>query len=292
MKIGWIGTGVMGLSMAGHLQKAGHGLYVCSRTRSKAEPLLAAGAQWCTTPAAVAESAEIVFTMVGFPADVEAVYLGAGGLFSAMGGARCFVDMTSSPPELMRQLGVEAAKRGAEFLDAPVSGGDVGARNAALAIMAGGEAAAYERVLPLFRLMGKNIALLGPCGSGQHTKMCNQILIAGNMVGVCEALLYAKRAGLDASAVVGIVSQGAAGSWSLSNLGPRILRGDFEPGFYVEHFIKDLGIALHESKAMGLDLPGLALASELYARVAAMGLGRRGTQALMLALEAMQPRKA
>ncbi len=288
MKIGWIGTGVMGVSMAGHLQGAGHALAVCSRTRAKAEPLLAAGAAWCDTPAEVAESAELVFTMVGFPQDVEAVYFGQGGLFSARGGARCFVDMTTSPPELMRRLAVEAAARGAEFLDAPVSGGDVGARNAALAIMVGGGAAAFVRALPLFKLMGKNIARLGPCGAGQHAKMCNQILIAGNMVGVCEALLYAKRAGLDAEAVVGIVSQGAAGSWSLSNLAPRILQGNFDPGFYVEHFIKDLGIALRESRAMGLKLPGLALAAELYERVGELGMGRRGTQALFLALEAMQ----
>lgn len=289
MNVGWIGTGVMGTSMAGHLLAAGHALTVFSRTRGKADGLLSRGAHWAASPAAVTQAADVVFTMVGFPADVEQVYLGADGILCApaAGRNRILVDMTTSPPQLAKRLAAESATRGWAFLDAPVSGGDIGARNATLAIMAGGDAAAYNQLLPLFQCLGKNIALMGPAGAGQHTKMCNQIVIAGNMIGMCEALLYAARAGLDRQQVVALISQGAAASWALSNLAPRILKGDLAPGFYVEHFIKDLGIALAECRAFGLELPGLELAHRLYLKVQELGHGRDGTQALILALEAL-----
>jgi 3-hydroxyisobutyrate dehydrogenase len=285
MKIGWIGTGVMGQSMAGHLQNAGHKLYIFNRTRSKAENLLGKGARWCDSPVAVAQQAEIVFTIVGFPADVEEIYLGPKGLLSAKGACRLLVDMTTTEPSLARRIAETALEKGLQSLDAPVSGGDVGAKNATLAIMVGGDKGAYDAGLPLFQLMGKNIAHMGAPGSGQHTKMCNQILISGIMISLCESLLYAAKSGLDPQAVIDIVSQGAAGSWSLSNIGPRILKGDYNPGFYVEHFIKDMGIALKEAAAMNLSLPGLALVHQLYLALKAQGHGRLGTQALILALE-------
>ncbi len=291
MRIGWIGTGVMGKSMAGHLQQAGHALAVYNRTRAKAEPLLAAGALWCGSPRAVAEASEVVFSIVGFPRDVEETYLGEQGVLTAERPPRILVDMTTSQPALARRLAEAAAARGVRCLDAPVSGGDVGARNATLAIMAGGDRSAFEEVLPLFRLMGQNIAYMGPAGAGQHTKMCNQILIAGTMIGVCEALLYAARTGLDQQAVIDIVGKGAAGSWSINNLGPRIVAGNYAPGFFVEHFIKDMGIALEEARAMGLALPGLALVHQLYLAVKAQGFGRDGTQALMKALRSMNGEK-
>lgn len=285
MKIGWIGTGVMGKSMAGHLQAAGHELYVFNRTQAKADVLVAKGAHWCNSPANVAQQAEIVFTMVGFPIDVEETYFGAHGVLSLKGTCRIVVDMTTTEPSLSRRIAQKASEYGMTSLDAPVSGGDIGARNATLAIMVGGDKPVYDTVLPLFELMGKNIAYMGPAGSGQHTKMCNQILIAGSMVSVCESLLYAAKARLDPQAVIDIVSKGAAGSWSISNMGPRILKGDYNPGFYVEHFIKDMGIALKEAAAMNLSLPGLALVHQLYLAVKAQGHGRLGTQSLMLALK-------
>ena len=287
--IGWIGTGVMGAAMAGHLQRAGHQLFIINRTKTKAEPLLQAGAVWCETPVAVAAQAEIVFTMVGYPKDVEEVYLGPTGLIrgSDKGSCRILVDMTTSSPDLAQRLAQIAQHHKFNFLDAPVSGGDIGARNATLAIMVGGEQEIFDEVLPLFRLMGQNIALMGGPGTGQHTKMCNQILIAGTMIGVCEALLYADRLGLNARQVIEIVGKGAAASWSLGNLAPRMLDRNFAPGFYVEHFIKDLGLALQEADAAGLDLPGLKLAHRLYNQVQELGHGRSGTQALLLALEAM-----
>ena len=285
MKLGWIGTGVMGASMAGHLQAAGHSVCVNTRTRSKAAPLLERGATWAETPAAVAAASEVVFTMVGYPADVEAVYLGANGLLSGDGGARLLVDMTTSQPSLARRLHHAGQQRQVAVLDAPVSGGDVGARNATLAIMVGGDRPAYEQALPLFNLLGKNIALMGGPGAGQHTKLCNQILIAGTMIGVCEALLYAARQGLDRQAVIDIVGKGAAGSWSINNLGPRLVQGNFQPGFFVEHFVKDMEITLRECEALGLALPGLALVHQLYVALKAQGHARLGTQALYLALE-------
>lgn len=287
MRIGWIGTGVMGVAMAGHLQKAGHRLAVFNRTRAKAKALEDGGALWCASPRAVAEASEAVFSIVGFPQDVEQTYLGPEGVLTAAALPRLVVDMTTSQPALARRIAEAAAARGVRSLDAPVSGGDVGARNAALAIMVGGERAAFDEVLPLFRCLGQNISYMGPAGAGQHTKMCNQILIAGNMIGVCEALLYAARAGLDRQAVIDIVGKGAAGSWSINNLGPRIVAGNYAPGFFVEHFIKDMGIALDEARGMGLALPGLALVHQLYLAVKAQGFGRDGTQALMKALRTL-----
>jgi 3-hydroxyisobutyrate dehydrogenase len=291
MRIGWIGTGVMGASMAGHVQKAGHRLAVFNRTRGKAQALEDGGAVWCATPRAVAEVSEVVFSIVSLPRDVEETYLGPEGVLTAAVLPRLLVDMTTSPPALARRLAAVAAVRGGCSLDAPVSGGDVGARNAALAIMVGGERAAFDEALPLLKTMGQNIAYMGPAGAGQHTKMCNQILIAANMIGVCEALLYAARSGLDRQAVIEIVGKGAAGSWSLSNLGPRLVAGNYAPGFLVEHFIKDMGIALDEARAMGLALPGLALVHQLYLGVKAQGHGRDGTQALMKALTTLNGEK-
>jgi len=287
MKIGWIGTGVMGASMAGHLQKAGHDLWIFSRTRSRAEGLVQKGARWADAPAEVAEQTEIVFTMVGFPEDVREVYLGPHGILSGRPACRIVVDMTSSQPSLAVAIHEAAAKKGIESLDAPVSGGDIGAKNATLAIMVGGSRETYDKVLPLFQVMGTTLSHMGGPGSGQHTKVCNQVLVAGNMIGACEALLYASRQGLDMQQVIDIVEKGAAGSWAISNLGRRIVRGDYHPGFFVEHFIKDMGIALAESAAVNLSLPGLALVQQLYIAVKAQGHGRSGTQALFLALKAL-----
>jgi len=287
MKIGWIGTGIMGGSMAGHLQAAGHELYVFNRTKDKAESLLAKGAHWCKSPAEVIDNAETVFTMVALPIDVEEVYMGENGIFSTQGACRIVVDMTTSRPSLAQTIARTAEGRGMNSLDAPVSGGDIGARNATLAIMVGGKKGIFDTVLPLFQLMGQTISFMGGAGAGQHTKMCNQILVAGSMIGVCESLLYADKAGLDQQSVIDIIGKGAASCWSINNLGPRIVSGNYEPGFIVEHFIKDMGIALQEAEAVGLSLPGLALVHKLYLEVKAQGHGRLGTHALMLALKAL-----
>jgi len=284
MKIGWIGTGVMGCSMAGHVRDGGHDLFLYNRTREKALGLIERGGCWCDSPAEVARNAEIVFTIVGYPRDVEEVYLGEGGILSAGGQCHTVVDMTTSSPGLAVRIAEAACQKGIASLDAPVSGGDVGAREATLAIMVGGDRDAFERVLPIFRLMGKEISLMGGPGAGQHTKMCNQILVAGTMIGVCESLLYASKQGLDEEAVIGVIGKGAASSWLINNLGPKIVRGDYDPGFYVEHFIKDMGIALEEAAACDLSLPCLALMRQLYIAVKAQGHGRLGTQALILAL--------
>lgn len=287
MDIGWVGTGVMGASMAGHLQKAGHNLSVFNRSREKAEALLSNGAKWCNSPAEVAKNSEIVFTIVGHPADVREVYLGENGILKAEAPCSIVVDMTTSQPSLAKTLFEEAAKKGIESLDAPVSGGDVGARDANLAIMVGGKREIFEKVLSLFKLMGPTISFMGGPGSGQHTKVCNQVLVAGNMIGVCESLLYASKQGLDKQQVIDIIGKGAASSWLINNLGPRIVQGNYDPGFFVEHFIKDMGIALEESAAIGLSLPGLALVRQLYIAAKAQGYGRSGTQALFLALQAL-----
>jgi 3-hydroxyisobutyrate dehydrogenase len=291
MKIGWIGTGIMGVSMAGHLQFAGHELLLYNRTRDKAKPLVDRGGRWCTTPAAVAAAAEVLFTMVGIPLDVEEAYLGPQGILASEPRCRIVVDMTTSEPALARRIAKAAVKKGIFSLDAPVSGGDVGARNATLAIMVGGDRKIYEEALPLLQHMGKTIAWMGGPGAGQHTKMCNQILIAGTMIGVCEALLYASKSGLDEQAVIDIIGKGAASSWCINTLGPRIAQGDYRPGFYVDHFIKDMGIALREAAAMGLALPGLALVHQLYVAAKAQGHGESGTQALMLALRQLNRSK-
>lgn len=282
--IGWIGCGVMGTSMCGHLLAAGHPVTVYSRTKVRADDLVARGAVWAETPAEVAARSDVVFTMVGFPSDVREVVLGEHGTLVGAREGAILVDMTTSEPTLAQEIRAAALARGVESIDAPVSGGDVGARNATLSIMVGGDAAAVERVRPLFEIMGKTIVRQGDAGAGQHAKMVNQVLIATLMIGVCEALLYAYRAGLDLETVLESVSGGAAGSWSLTNYAPRMLKGDFEPGFFVEHFIKDMEIALGEARRMNLALPGLALAHELYLALRAQGGGRKGTQALLLAL--------
>ncbi|MGF1579796.1 MAG: NAD(P)-dependent oxidoreductase [Gemmataceae bacterium] len=285
--IGWIGTGVMGRWMCQHLIEAGYKATVSTRTKEKAQPLIEVGAQWADTPKAVAEQADVIFAIVGFPPDVREVFLGENGALAGSKAGNILVDMTTSEPSLAVEINEAAKAKGCYSVDAPVSGGDVGAREARLSIMIGGEPEAVEAVKPLFEIMGKTIVHQGPPGSGQHTKMVNQILIATNMIGVCEALLYGFKAGLDLEVVMQSVEKGAAGSWSLSNLGPRIIKRNFDPGFFVEHFIKDMGIALAESKRLGLAMPGLALAHQLYMSVQANGMAKNGTHALMLALEQM-----
>jgi 3-hydroxyisobutyrate dehydrogenase len=284
-RIGWIGTGVMGRWMCQHAMTKGYQATVFNRTRDKARPLLDAGAAWAEIPRAVAERSDVVFAMVGFPRDVREVFLGTDGALAGSRPGTVLVDMTTSESSLAREIAEAASRKGVYSLDAPVSGGDVGAKNAALSIMIGGDKAVVEAVGPLFECMGKTIVHQGPAGSGQHTKMVNQILIASNMVSICEALLYAHKSGLDSETVLRSVSVGAAGSKALEVLGPRILSRNFEPGFYVEHFIKDMGIALDEARRMNLALPGLALANQLYIALQAEGFGRKGTQALILALE-------
>ncbi|MHA1793012.1 MAG: NAD(P)-dependent oxidoreductase [Promethearchaeota archaeon] len=281
-RIGWIGTGVMGKSMCSHLLEAGHEVHVYNRTRSKTEDLVSRGAIWCDDPKTVAEQSEIVFTIVGFPKDVEDVYFGSTGILKGVKSGAIIVDMTTSEPALARRIHEAASNIGVKALDAPVSGGDVGARNGTLAIMVGGDKDAFEEVLPLFKLMGDKdkIAFQGMAGSGQHTKMCNQILIAGTMIGVVESLLYGYKAGLDLNDVINVIGKGAAGCWSINNYGPRIIKGDFDPGFFIKHFVKDMGIALKEAFAMKLSLPGLSLAHQFYVSAMSLGWENLGTQAL------------
>ena len=283
-RIGWIGTGVMGASMVGHLMKAGFSATVYSRTKSKAEGLIEQGAAWADSPQAVAEASDVVFSIVGFPSDVREVMLGENGALAGASEGCVLVDMTTSDPSLAVEIAEAAGEKGVHSVDAPVSGGDVGAKNGTLSIMIGGEKEVVDALKPCWDAMGKTIVHQGGAGAGQHTKMVNQILIATNMIGVCEALLYGYKAGLDLPTVLQSVGSGAAGSWSLSNLGPRIMDNNFDPGFFVEHFIKDMGIALAEAKAMNLSLPGLALGHQLYMAVQAQGHGRDGTHALQLAL--------
>lgn len=283
-RIGWIGTGVMGSSMCGHLIAAGFPTTVYSRTQSKSQPLLEKGATWATSPRALAETSDVIFSIVGFPPDVREVLLGENGALAGASEGAVMVDMTTSEPSLAVEIAQAAKAKGVHAVDAPVSGGDVGARNAALSIMIGGEPEIVEALDPCWNAMGKTIVHQGGHGAGQHAKMANQILIATNMIGVCEALLYGHQAGLDLPTVLKSVASGAAGSWSLANLGPRIMDNNFDPGFFVEHFVKDMGIALAESKRMGLCLPGLALAHQLYIALQSQGHGRDGTHALELAL--------
>jgi 3-hydroxyisobutyrate dehydrogenase len=278
--IAFIGTGVMGRSMAGHLLRAGHTLHVFNRTKAKAQPLLDAGAHWHGSAGSAAAMADFVITMVGFPSDVEQTYFGPDGVIARARPGAVLIDMTTSSPLLARRIAEAAAQRGLSALDAPVSGGDIGAREARLVIMVGGDEAAFHRAKPLLEIMGKNIRLQGPAGSGQHCKMANQIAVAGSMLSWVEALAYAKRAGLDPASVLDSISGGAAGSWSMTNYGPRALRGEFQPGFYVKHFLKDMRIALEAAAEMRLDLPGLACAKKLYDQVAARGWEELGTHAL------------
>ncbi|WP_409974601.1 NAD(P)-dependent oxidoreductase [Bacillus sp. Bva_UNVM-123] len=278
--IGFIGTGVMGKSMASHIMGAGYHLIIYSRTKSKAEELLANGAEWTHSPKEIAEKANIIITMVGYPDDVKEVYLGENGLIPNGKKNTYLIDMTTSTPSLAIEIEGEARKRGMYALDAPVSGGDIGAKEARLSIMVGGDEAAFHVIEPIFKLLGTNIVYQGTAGSGQHTKMCNQIAIASNMIGVCEAVVYAEKAGLDPETVLKSISSGAAGSWSLSNLAPRMINENFDPGFYIKHFIKDMNIALQEAETMGMETPGLALAKTMYAKLAENGEENSGTQAL------------
>ncbi|WP_339197931.1 NAD(P)-dependent oxidoreductase [Solibacillus sp. FSL R5-0449] len=280
-KIGFIGTGVMGASIVVHLLNAGHDVTIYTRTKSKAEDLITAGAKWAETPAQASKEQDIVFTMVGYPKDVEEVYTGENGIFSAAKQGAIIVDMTTSEPTLAKKLYQEASERGLHSLDAPVSGGDIGAKNGTLSLMVGGDKDIFEKMQPIFELFGQNIIYQGVAGSGQHTKMCNQIAIASGMIGVCESMAYGLKAGLTMEEVLRSITAGAAGSWSLSNLAPRMLKGNMEPGFYIKHIIKDMKIALDEAERMNLQLPGLTLAKFMYDQLLAEGYGDNGTQALI-----------
>ena len=285
--IGWIGTGVMGSSMCMRLIVKGYKAYVYNRTKRKAKALIDAGAEWVESPGEAAHKADFLFTIVGFPDDVRQVYFGDRGIFEGLAGGKVLVDMTTTEPSLSEEIYERAKKAGGAAVDAPVSGGDIGAKAGTLSIMVGGDKKTVSALMPLLKLMGKNIVHQGGPGKGQHAKMCNQIMVTGLMIGMCETLLYAYKSGLDAKTMLGSVSKGAAGCWMLDNLAPRIVKRDFKPGFYVEHFLKDMGIALREADRMNIDLPGLTLVHELYGAAKAQGHGRKGTQALLLALEAI-----
>lgn len=279
--IAFIGTGVMGASIVKHLLRAGHDVTIYSRTKAKAVPLLELGAKWADSPAEAARNKELIFTMVGYPQDVEEVYCGEIGILSTAKSGAIVVDMTTSEPSLAKRLYTLALEKGVHSIDAPVSGGDIGAQNGTLSIMIGGDEAIVASVRPIFELFGANIVYQGQAGAGQHTKMCNQIAIAGGMIGTCEAIIYGLKAGLTMEDVLISISSGAAGSWSLSNLAPRILKQDLEPGFYIKHFIKDMKIALDEAQQMNLQLPGLQLAKSMYDILLTEGYGEKGTQALI-----------
>lgn len=281
ISVGFIGTGVMGAAMAHHLLDGGHAVHVFNRTRARAQALLDAGAAWCDSPAEIARRATIVVTIVGTPVDVKSVYLGEAGLIQHAAAGALFIDMTTSDPQLSARIAELARERAMDALDAPVSGGDIGARNATLSIMVGGDRAAYERALPILQKLGKTIVYQGAAGAGQYTKLCNQIAIAATMLSVCESMAFAKAAGLDAFKVLESITTGAANSWPLSQLMPRALRGDFEPGFSVKHFTKDLDIALGCAERLGVELPGLALAKRLYDELASSGSAEKGTQVLL-----------
>jgi len=286
-KIGWVGTGVMGHSMCRNLMEAGFQVSLYSRTQKKAADLIAAGANWCVSPKAVAQASDVIFSIVGMPSDVREVFLSDRGVLAGCHPGNIVVDMTTSEPQLAIELADAARRLGVHSVDAPVSGGDVGARTGTLSIMIGGDAEVVTALEPCWKAMGKTYVRQGEAGSGQHAKIVNQILVAAGMIGVCESLLYAQQSGLDLETVLQSVSSGAAGSWALSNLAPRIVSGNFDPGFFVEHFVKDLGIAMRESKRMSLKLPGLELACELYERVVSRGDGRLGTHALQMTLSEM-----
>lgn len=287
ISIGWIGTGVMGLAMARHLRKAGYPLTVYNRTRAKAQALLNAGARWADSPAAVGAVSDIVFSMVSFPADVESVSLGKDGALSTLRPGGIFCDMTTSSPQLARRIGEAAAARGCLAADAPVTGGDIGAQEARLSIFVGGSATAFTRLLPLLEIMGKRVVHCGSCGAGQQAKLANQVAIAGVMFSVCESLLFAQEAGLNVEQWLETVIPGAAGSTAMGTLGRRIMTGDFEPGFYVEHFLKDLVLCMEECRRMQLVLPGLAAAEQAYRALLAQGYGKKGTQSLIKGIAAL-----
>lgn len=280
LNIGFIGTGVMGASIVEHLLNADYKVTIYTRTKDKATSLIEKGAVWAETAGAATAGSDIIFTMVGYPKDVEEVYYGKDGIFASSKEGQILIDMTTSSPALAIKIANEAALRKVDSMDAPVSGGDIGAKNGTLSIMCGGKKTVFDKVLPTLSVFGKGIVYQGDAGSGQHTKMCNQITIATNMIGVCEALAYAEKAGLDPETVLSSITAGAASSWSLSNLAPRILNEDFEPGFFVKHFLKDMNIALEEAKRMNLALPGLELAFEMYEQLVEKGYGDKGTQVL------------
>ncbi|MEZ6854617.1 NAD(P)-dependent oxidoreductase [Halodesulfovibrio aestuarii] len=279
-RIGWIGTGVMGKSMCKHLITSGCTAFVYNRSAEKTKELTELGATLCSSPAEVAANSDVVFTIVGFPQDVEEVILGENGVIANAKEGTIIVDMTTSTPSLAKRIAEVAASKSMAALDAPVSGGDLGAREGTLAIMVGGDLVTYETVLPLFEMMGKNVQRMGESGAGQHCKMANQILIAGTMIGTVESLLYAAKAGMDLDQVIDVIGSGAAGSWSINNLGRRIAKKDFDPGFFIKHFVKDMGIALEEAAKMNLALPGLAMANQFYVAAKAQGLENLGTQGL------------
>ena len=281
MRIGWIGTGVMGLSMAGHLQAAGYPLTVYNRTRAKAEPLLAKGAQWADTPREVAAKSDVVFTIVGYPRDVESVILGENGVLQGLASGGLVCDMSTSSPVLAERIAVGALQQGCVSLDAPVTGGDIGARNATLSIFVGGDKEGYEKLEPCFNAMGKNILHCGAAGFGQKAKLANQVAIAGVMFSVCESCFFAQEAGLDVAKWMELVIPGSGGSNAMNTLGRRILKSDFAPGFFINHFIKDLGLCLDECRRMQIVLPGIGLAEQLYRSMQARGQGDLGTQALI-----------
>lgn len=283
-RLGWIGTGIMGGAMASRLLAAGHRLTVFNRTAEKARTLIEAGAEWAETPAAAARGAAATFIMVGYPADVEQVVFGADGVLAGSAPGALLVDHTTSSPELAERIATAVADTGGWSVDAPVSGGDRGAREGTLTVMVGGDPRVRQALDSCWSVLAGRVVDCGPPGSGQRTKLVNQIAIASGMIGMCEALLFAKRAGLDLETTLAAIGGGAAGSWSLANLAPRILRGDLAPGFLVEHFVKDMGLALEECRRMSLRLPGLELAETLYRSLVDRGRGRLGTQALVLAL--------
>lgn len=283
--IGWIGTGIMGGSMCRNVMKGGYETYVYNRSEEKTAPLGEEGAKICKSPKEVAFNADVIFTIVGFPDDVREVYFGDSGILCGVSEGDIVVDMTTSEPSLAEEIYDEVRSSGASSVDAPVSGGDVGARDGKLSIMVGGDKETVNKIMPLLELMGTNIVYQGHAGSGQHTKMCNQIMVAGEMIGMCETLLYAHRSGLDLETMLESVGKGAASCWLLDNLAPRIVKEDYSPGFFVEHFIKDMSIALKESDRLNIKLPGLSLVRDLYKKTGELGHGRSGTQALILALE-------
>ena len=287
VRTAWIGTGVMGKAMCSHLLEKGHRVRVYNRTKAKADELISQGALWCNSPAEAAEGCDIIFTIVGYPEDVETCIMGELGVLKTASEGSIIVDMTTSEPSLAIKIAEKASEKGVLSLDAPVSGGDIGARNGTLTIMCGGEKKSFDLVHPLLESFGQNIRYMGKSGAGQHAKMCNQILIASTMIGVVESLLYSDKAGLDMNDVINVIGSGAAASWSINNLGRRIASGDFEPGFFIKHFVKDMGIALKEASAMNLSLPGLALAHQFYMAAKAQGLENLGTQGLYKVFEKM-----
>ena len=286
--IGWIGTGIMGAPMCGHIISGGYSSFVYNRSREKAVDLIYNGAVWCDSPTEVAEKSDIIFTIVGHPSDVRNVYFGDEGIFGADVADKILVDMTTTEPSLAVEIYNRGKEQNAYAVDAPVSGGDIGAKNAKLSIMVGGEKEIVELIMPLLSLLGHQIVYEGGPGAGQHTKMCNQITVASIMIGICEALVYCQKAGLDEQTMIKTICAGAGSSWLMENLAPKIAEGDYDPGFMVDHIIKDLGIAISEAEKMNLKLPGLELAKNLYDKTKELGHGRLGTQALILALKELK----